>query len=197
MEKFTFDYYKDSIKRIKCIYTYNDNVDENTFWEGYIITRNVDGVLDIEGYEIDKMDSLERNGNFHKRYILGKRAISYADESLSFELYPGNIAPIRYDMRYNQDDGCFYGNWILLPSQNHPHPHKGNGEAIIYIEDAIVDENVITRIIERIAERSRREYCEEIETYEFLAQNQISIFDTDNSSPIKRLSKFSSSVRNK
>ena len=98
MEKFTFDYYKDSIKKIRCIYTYNDNVGENTCWEGYIITRNVDGVLNIEGYEIDKMDSLEKDGSLHKRYILGKRAISYADESLSFELYPGNIAPIRYDM---------------------------------------------------------------------------------------------------
>ena len=100
-------------------------------------------------------------------------------------------------MHYNQDDGCFYGNWILLQSQNHPHPLKGKGEAIIYIEDAIVDKNEITRIIERIAERSRREYCEEIETYEFLAQNQISLFDTDNSSPIKSLSKFSSYVRKK
>ena len=195
MEKFTFDYYEDSIKRIKCIYTYDDKVGKNTFWEGYIITRNVDGVLDIEGYEIDKMDSLERDGKSHKRYILGKRAISYADESLSFELYPGNIAPIRYDMHYNSEDGCFYGNWILLPSQNHPHPHQGKGEAIIHIEDTIVDENEITRIIEKISEKSRREYCEEIETYEFLAQNQISLFDADNSSPIKKLSRFSSTIK--
>ena len=195
MEKFAFDYYKDSIKKIRCIYTYNDNVSENTFWEGYIITRNIDGVLDIEGYEIDKMDSLERDGNLHKRYILGKRAISHANSSLSFELYPGNIAPIHYDMHYNSDDGCFYGNWFLLPSKNHPHPHIGKGEAIIRIEDTLVNEKEITRIIEQIANRSRREYHEEIEDYVLSAQNRMLLSDNDDSSIIKRLSRFSSSIR--
>ena len=195
MEKFKFDYYKDSIKKIKCIYNYNDNVGENTFWEGYIITRNIDGVLDIEGYEVDNMDSLEKDGSLHKRYILGKRSISYANESLSFELYPGNIAPIHYDMYYNFEDGCFYGNWFFLPSENHSHPHEGKGEAIILIEDAMVEEKEITKIIEQIANRSRREYCKEIETYEFLAHNQFLPFDNDNSSAFKRLSKFSSSMK--
>ena len=154
MEKFKFDYCKDSIKRIKCFYTYNNTVEENTSWEGYILVQNIDGVLNIEGYEKDNMDSLEKSGNPHLRYILGKKAISYAAESLVFEIYPGNIAPIHYDMYYNKDDGCFYGKWFLAPTTNHPQLHRGNGEAIIRIEDVIVEEKEIMDTIKRIAYRS-------------------------------------------
>ena len=197
MEKFNFDYYKDSIKKIKCIYTYNNTTGDDTFWEGYIFVQNVDGVLNIEGYEKDNMDSPERSGNAHLRYILGNRAISYADESLVFEIYPGNIAPIHYDMQYNKDDGCFYGKWFLLPNTNHPHPHSGgNGEAIILIEDVIIEEKEVRDTIKKIANRSRQEYSEEIETFDFLSQRQISLSNDDNYSPaVKKLSRLSNVIK--
>ena len=199
MEKFKFNYYDNSIKKIKCIYTYDGIVRNNSSWEGYIITQNVDGLLNIEGYEKDNMDSLERSGNPHLRYILGTRAISYANGTLIFEIYPGNIAPIHYDMHYSEEDGCFYGNWFLVPTENHPHPHSGGqGEAIISIEDVIIDEKEVTKIIKKVADRSENEYSEEIETYEFLSQKyellshrQVSLFDNDSANAVKKLSKYS------
>lgn len=189
MNKFIFD--KDSIKKIKCIYTYDDKVDENTLWEGYIVTQNVDGVLNIEGYEIDKVDSLERDGSLHKRYILGKKAISNTDESLLFEIYPGKIAPIHYDMRYHESDGCFYGCWFLSPSKNHPHPFGGQGRAIICIEDVMIEEKEVTETIKKVAERSKNEYSEEI--CDYLLKKQISVFDS--APAVKKLSKYSDIIK--
>ena len=191
MNKFRFDCYKDSIKKIKCIYTYKDNVDENTFWEGYIATQNVDGALSFEGYEIDKMDSLEKDGDYHKRYIFGMRAISYADESLLFTIYPGKIAPIHYDMRYNMEDGCFYGSWFITPSKNHPHPFGGNGNAIISIEDVMLEEKEVIETIKKVAKRSNNEYFEEI----FFSKKQNPVFDS--TPAVMKLSKYSDIVRKK
>ena len=189
MELYNFDYYKDSIKKIKCIYTYNDIVEDDTSWEGYIFVENVDGVLDIEGYEIDKMDSSP-----NIRYIFGKRAISQADKSLTFNIYPGKIAPIHYDMHYNEDDGCFYGDWVLLI--NRPSSILRRGEAIIRIEDVNVDEKEVMETIKRIADRSKKEYSEGIETYKFLSQNQIILCNNTSYSPaVKKLSRFSENIK--
>lgn len=197
MEKFNFDYYKDSIKRIKCIYTYEGEIREDTSWEGFIYVRNIDGLLYIEGYEMDKMDSLEKNGYTHLRYILGNRAISYADESLEFVIYPSRIAPIYYDMQYNKDDECFYGKWKHYTTINHPHPYDGgSGLAIIHIEDVIVDEIRERDIIKRIADRSKKEYSEEIETFNFISNYQISLGNDDNyPQSVKKLSKFSNDIK--
>ena len=202
MEKNTFDNYKNSIKRIKCIYAYDGSeVDKNTFWDGYIVMQNVDGILNIEGYEIDKMDSLERDGNIHKRYILG----SYADGSLLFEVFPGKIAPIHYDMHYNLENGCFYGCWWLSPSKNHPHPFGGCGKAIISIEDVIIDisieddigviieEKEAIEIINKVADQYKNEYFEEIDN--FLSKKQIPIFDS--APAVMKLSKYSDILRQK
>ena len=63
---------------------------------------------------------------------------------------------------------------------------------ILYIETI----PQIVRITEEVANRYRKEYSEEVESYEFLAQNQLLLYDTDNSSSIRKLSKFSHSIRN-
>lgn len=196
MDRFPFGC-NNSINAIRCIYTYyNGEVSEKTSWEGYIIIRNVDGVLDIEGYEIDKMDSLEQDGTAHKRYILGIRAISYADETLSFEIYPGNIAPIHYDMFYKPDDSCFYGRWHFAPSPDHPYSPVKGGEAIILIKDEIVDKQKIITTIQQIANRFRREYSKEIDTYETLAKCQLlPPSDKSDYSIVMRLSNYQETLR--
>ncbi len=171
-------------------------MDESTFWEGYVIAQNVDGFLNIEGYEIDKMDSPEKNGNFHKRYIFGIKALSWADESLSFEIYPGKFAQIHYDMNYNTKDGCFYGNWFFLKSKKHPYSVQGKGEAIIFIEDFDENENDLAQTIKQVAEEARTEYSEEIEIYSHLALNQFFLSPIDNSPAVKKLSKFSDPIKN-
>ena len=163
MKLFNFDY-NSSVKRIRCIYTYDGIVSDNTYWEGYIITENVDGLLNIKGYERDGMDSLGRDGEPHLRYIFGNRAISYANETLSFEIYPCGIAPIHYDMHYNQDDGCFYGDWHFVPSKNHPHSASCRiGEAIIRIEETSVDKKEVSTILRKLSNRNKRIYSEEME----------------------------------
>lgn len=200
MGKFNFEY-KDSIKKIRCIYTFNNKIGEDTSWEGYILVQNIDGILSIEGYENDSMDSLERNGNLHLRYILGNRAISYADESLVFEIYPDNIAPIHYDMHYNKEDGCFYGKWLFMPTSNHLYSSNNkDGDAIIRIEDVMVDEKEVRDIIKRISTKYKSEYSNEIEAFrlmfEFMPKRQISLFDKDNYSiAVKKLSRFSNIIK--
>ena len=84
MENFNFEYNKYPLKRIRCIYNWNHKVDSKTTWEGYILVENCDGLLNIKGFEIDNMDSHIKGTPPHKRYICGKRAISYADKSLIF-----------------------------------------------------------------------------------------------------------------
>ena len=44
------------------------------------------------------MDSLEKSGKPHFRYILGNKILSTSDDSLIFEIYPGKIPIIQYDM---------------------------------------------------------------------------------------------------
>ena len=190
MEKFVFDYYKESIKRIRCYYTYNGIVDDTTYWEGYILTKNVDGALSIEGFEKDKMDSTS-----HPRYVYGNKAISYANNSLSFNIYPGKIPPIYYDMHYNQEDNCFYGYWHLIPSTKHRYPSNHSGNAIIYIEDVNVDEKDIMKYIEEVAANYKHEYDEEIKMNEYMAHMQVTPHRNNYSSAVRKLSNLSSKIK--
>lgn len=196
MKKFNFEY-DSSVKKISCIYTYNNEVTKTTRWDGYIITTNIDGVLNIEGYEIDKMDSKE-NGKAHLRYINGVKAISMAHNSLSFEVYPGNIAPISYTLHYNEEDGCFYGYWIFNPSVNHIHPTYGGGEAVVRIEDVKTLENeqldVVGGIIDRISPKYREEYEHEMGVAAGINHQLISTM-VDSEGAVKKMSRYSSEVK--
>lgn len=201
MEKFNFSY-KDSIKKIHCIYTDNDTVTTNNCWEGYILVKNIDGILNIEGYEIDKADSIEKNGNPHLRYILGNNAISYTNKSLIFEIYPGNIAPIHYEMLYNSEDKCFYGNWELITSNNHPYPKNREGKAIIYIEDEMnLEENNIYNIVRNTAIRANHDYSKEIKTFKTLSEIQfyqeLLKYKRNHHHTIRKLSKYSNVLKEK
>ena len=198
MENFVFNYCKDSIKKIKCVYTYKDEVDEKTSWEGYIFTENIDGILNIDGYEKDNMDSLEKNGDVHLRYIHGLRSISLADRHLSFEIYPSKISTIHYETNYNEEDGCFYGIWTLEPSLDHHIPFEDGGKAIIRVEDVDVNEKEVLETIKKVAERSKLEYSSEIKYYDSV--NKYGRYNYFGKTPIvkqlvNKMSKYSDKVK--
>lgn len=172
MGKFNFDYYNETVKKIKCFYTFDGKINKDFFWEGYIVTKNIDGILDIEGYEKDSMDSLP-----HFRYIFGNKAISSADKSLIFVIYPSKIAPILYNMRYNEEDGCFYGTWMFVNNSKHVCPHNRSGDAIIRIEDVQIDTKEINNHIKKIAKDRKKEYSTDIEIFSSLLESQMLVDD--------------------
>ena len=176
---FNFDYYKEGLKKIKCYYTYHGKINPDyNCWEGYILVENTDGLLDIKGFEKDGMD------RDRLRYILGPRAVSYADKSLSFEIYPGWLSPIIYDLHYSVEDGCFYGRWFVSPSKKHYLPANENGEAIIRIEDVELTDKQTKGIMETIrsvGQIKETEYCDEIKAYEFMVMRQVSYYGESSS----------------
>ena len=191
--------YNNLIKKIKCIYTYNNETKEDTYWEGYISIKNIDGILRIEGYEKDNMDSLEENGKPHFRYILGNKILSTSDDSLIFEIYPSKIPIIQYDVYYNKNDDCFYGKWHQLPIINRINNKpllSRSGEAIIHIENTIIEEKEVMNTIKEVADRTRKEYPEKIERYETISQNFILLGNKKNySQSVKKLARFSNSIK--
>ena len=199
MADFNFSY-TDSIKRIKCIYTFNDKVDRQTSWEGYVIAENVDGLLNIEGIEQDGMSPKDDNGEPHFRYLLGTKAISHAHQSLIFEVYPDKMCPIHYNMYYSEKDGCFYGDWWFTPyTYEHPcvysNPCNRCGHAVIYLEDVDVKDNHLRDSIKKAAEYYQKEYKEEIDYFTRLACDRLLLSDYDITSVYRRLSKYSDRLK--
>ena len=128
-------------------------------------------------------------------------AISYANESLIFEIYPGKMCPIEYDMRYNEEDGCFYGFWSFVPyTEEHPCVYNSKdsrcGQAIIHIEDVKdIDEQTIINI-KKLGEEYKKEYDKEIKYFEDLAYNRFLSNDYyDRSKLVKRLSMYSNKIK--
>ena len=150
-----------SLMQIKCIYSYNNKVNDHTTWEGYITIDQVDGQLVIEGYEQDKMDShLERDGRPHLRYISASSSNSKYHQVLEFNIYPGKLPPISYYAVYSKEDEIYYGVWGFVPSDDHPNPIN-QGEAIICIRDAQTPKEETERIlatIQEVANKSKQEY---------------------------------------
>ena len=200
MSKFNFEYCS-SLKRIKCIYTFNDEVSEKTCWEGYIVTDNLDGTLEIEGLEQDGMNLKDKNGDPQFRYILGHRAISSFNKSLIFEVYPGKMCPIHYNMRYNEEDGCFYGDWRFIPySSEHPCVYNNyesrQGKAIIRIEDVLTDEcNLIDNYLLPLSGEYQVEYADEIEYFFERADDRFISYDPDISPAVMKLSPYSKKIK--
>ena len=180
LSKFNFNYCGNSIKRIRCYYTYRGIASEDQYWEGFILTNNVDGILKISGYEKDYMDSLEKSGNPHYRYIHSNWGINHLHGTLNFTIYPENIAPIIYALTYKEDDGCFYGSWRFNPSERHKNPNDEGGEAIIRIDDTNLreDDEKVSQLMYLVTARSKKEYSEEIKLQDRVEQFYPEIFET-------------------
>lgn len=175
------------IKKITCFYTDNEQFKEDSCWEGYLLIKKQNNELIIEGYENDKMDSLEKNGNLHYRYFLGKKISS--NNSLRFVVYPSQIAPILYNMEYNEEDDCFYGKWHFMSSFKHPHPKNMHGDAVIKLSDTQIDINEIDYNLKKLSSRTEKEYSIEMEALSLIIKNPNFLFGSDeiNKSKIKKL----------
>ena len=171
MGEFNFKYVGDSVKKIRCNYSLEGKVNDKTCWEGYILTTNIDGVLKIEGFERDKMDSPEADGKPHTRYILGEKAISMAKGTLRFTIYPSRIRPILYDLKYNDESKCFNGTWrFAAKTEKHNRPSSCSGEAIIRIEETDYSIADAKEILKKIGPAYKKEYSEEMENINTLWQ---------------------------
>ena len=163
MKKFNFNYSNDSVKKISCWYSCDGIIDQYTYWEGHILTNNIDGKLRIEGYEKDNADPVKYDGTPYVRYILGENAISEADGTLKFVIYPGQIAPILYELKYNSDEKCFNGTWRFIKTDKHKYLTESNGEAIIRINDCDLDKTTVSSLLSFIVPVVEDEYEDDME----------------------------------
>lgn len=103
--------------KLKCIYEFGGEVAENTNFEAILnVKRKGYCTYDLEGFSIDRMDSQAEN-IVHKRYILGIEGLNTAVEILFFTVFPGNLYPISYRLKYDEEDMCYYGTWHLLTEE--------------------------------------------------------------------------------
>ena len=88
-----------------------------------------------------------------------------------------------------------------MPTSNHLYSSNNkDGDAIIRIEDVMVDEKEVRDIIKRISTKYKSEYSNEIEAFklmfELIPKRQKSLFDKDNYSiAVKKLSRFSNIIK--
>lgn len=133
--------------KINCTYQYEGLVKEGYNWEGYaIITYRQDlskdfAVSDIEALILDQSDT-QRNQEIHKRYLLGIGGVDFGLESISFSIFPGNICPFDYRVKYDSEDNCFYGLWYYVNKNNFTSEFGGYAK-IEAIENYNIDKSSI------------------------------------------------------